>query len=285
MTTTDRFDAYLLASLPSEYPISSIPLSLKMHDAHRKELVFQQNKFLAAARERITEQPWITYIAAEKHLALLQAFETDTVSFREIADKEYFDETQTMCRTLIKESVALLDDTTQQNCIRLICIQVHYETLTEAQTILRQALNEGITSFSLFAEAPEEATKPTGCMGCLGVIAVGLVLLFAGASKGEAGAWAGMFMAFIIAVIYLLVDAPKRKKEKEEKEYHELKKARIDRYNSLRGAFLRLTHGIYASLELEESDLIKNLSHCVQIFSAVLKERRVLEDTYIRPYL
>ena len=89
MQTTDKFNDYLFAPLPEQYPIASIPWSLKMTDAHRKEVLFQQSKFLDAAAQYSAEQPWVSFIAVTKHQRLLEAYEIDTGSLHEIADKEY----------------------------------------------------------------------------------------------------------------------------------------------------------------------------------------------------
>ena len=124
MPVSDKFPDYLLAALPEEYPIGSIPLSLKMKESHRKELVFLQGKFLETAESYIQNHPQIAFIAAQKHFSLLVAFQTDTTTFREIADKEYFDRVQRDCNEIIQKVSDLLDEETKANCRNLVNIQV-----------------------------------------------------------------------------------------------------------------------------------------------------------------
>ena len=143
MPTSDKFRDYLLAALPEEYPIASIPLSLKMEDAHRKELVYQQGKFLQAADQYIHTHPWIAFIAANKHNIILIAHETSTMTFREISDKEYFDNVEQHKNSIINSIEGMLDEATMLILCRLVYLQTFNGLIKSTIKTVKAALEMG----------------------------------------------------------------------------------------------------------------------------------------------
>jgi hypothetical protein len=144
MKTSDKFLEYLQCNIPEEYPIDSIRISIDMAETHRKELVFQQFKFIQLAQEYSNDTPWIAYIAILKHKLIFEFFKTSTASFKEISDKEYFDMTQTLAEQVETNLIDKLDDLTKCYCERLSVLQVVHSSIVAAQKIVDDALQKNL---------------------------------------------------------------------------------------------------------------------------------------------
>lgn len=276
MPTIDKFPDYLLSSLPEGYPISTIPLSMTMTEAHRKELVFQQGKFLDAADRLTQEQPWIAFIAALKHLRLLESFETNTTNFRDLADKEYFDRIQLTCSQILNAASSNLDDDTKSNCEKLVHIQVLHRDISSAADTVRSALANGIRSFEPPMPAPEQNM---GCGGCLAVIAGGLVVGVLASSFSEGyGPFIGAFAVIIGGAIWAQVMKPQFDKEKADK-------ARFSTFTSLRNTYYSHANKLGARLSFDAIGMASDLTSCLARLNDFLSDLDILKDTYIKPYV
>jgi len=276
MPTIDKFRDYLLADLPEEYPISSIPLSLTMTDAHRKELVFQQSKFLGAAEKRIQEEPWIAFIAAFKHLRLLESFETNTAIFRELADKEYFDRVQHHCSEILTAATLNLDDETKVNCERLVNIQLLSKDIFSADKAVKRALSNGIRAFEPPMPAPEQVL---GFGGCLVVIVCSIIVgvIASSASEDMGGIIAGVVL-ILGCGIWAQIMKPIWNKEK-------AKNSRYKVFESLRNQYYTHAKALKLDLSFDVEAMALDLVTCDTYLSSFLSDLEILKDTYIKPYV
>jgi len=276
MPTIDKFRDYLLADLPEEYPISSIPMSLTMTDAHRKELIFQQSKFLGAAEKRIEEQPWVAFLGAAKHLRLLDYFETNTTNFRELADKEYFDKVQHKCSEILAAASSSLDEETKSNCEKLVHIQVLHRDIASAAEAVKNALSNRIRSFEPPMSAPEQTP---GCGGCLVVIVGGILVgAVASAASEDMGPFIGAFALIVGGGIWAQIMKPKWDKEKADK-------ARYKVFESFRSAYYLHANKLKTDLSFPVESLASDLSTCATHLDNFLSDLEILKDTYIKPYV
>lgn len=247
-----------------------------MTDAHRKELVFQQSKFLEGAEGHVQEQPWIAFIAALKHIRLLESFQTDTSTFREISDKEYFDGVQHRCLQTLNKSSSLLDGDTKQHCEKLVHIQVFHDDIIAAIDAVTKALALGIRAFEPPMEAPVESF---GCGGCLLVI-VGAILAGAVAASAseEAAGIGGVVALFVGAAIWSSIMSPKWEKEKKEKKVY-------TQITSSRSLYYAHVAKFKDLLSFDASAMALDLAMCHAHLASYLSDLKILEDTYIDPYV
>jgi hypothetical protein len=261
MTTGQKYKDYLTSRLPDEYPISSIPLSLKMTEAHRKELIFNQNVFLDVADSQLNEMPWISAIAAIKHLKMQEIYDTNTSTFREFHEKEYFDNVQNKCLNIFKKTDELLDSKTKENCVRIVALQTHFYEIIKTIDVLNDALQCGIETF----EPP--MNQPNMLFGFL------IVILITALPMVIFGQEAVVFCLFLFIVTFLvlcLIYKPKNEK--------------YIIFNTLRQSYYSITSNYSSSLEIDPSKLALNLKESIEIFKSLVDELNILTDTYINPY-
>lgn len=96
------FKQYILATFSDDYPIErdkifkrslvNNPIStlFDQNTNLKKEIIFQQSKFLEIAQNYLDTNPQITFVAVQKHSYLLDCINLDSASFDNISDKEYF---------------------------------------------------------------------------------------------------------------------------------------------------------------------------------------------------
>jgi len=286
MQTSEEFKDYLLALLPEEYPISSIPLSLTMTEAHRKELIFQQSKFLEVAQSHIESHPWLSYLAALKHVRMLEANETHSTTFREFSDKEYFDRVQAHCASILNTSKSLLDETTQRNCDRIIHIQCLHADIAATADAVTSAIANGIDAFEPPRDAPIQNVGWVGCF-TVALLAIGIAIIgFAihAIQKAEKGhlEYIAYFIAYLL-VLYLGASglaallSPQGQKEEEEKRLYDL-------FNRLREKYYNYSSSLRDSLLFNSEALARDLPKTKQVITGFSEELDVLIQTYILPY-
>lgn len=285
MPTIDKFSAYLLAALPTEYPISSIPLSLKMEDAHRKELVFQQAKFLEEAEALTENKPWLSFIAAIKHLLLLEFYKTDTTTFREISDKEYFDRVQTKAQKILGATKEL-DQETKDNCSRLVAIQLFYTNIQKALDAVRKALSLGFYLFDPPINEPKRSTYIQALF--IGVCLLIFITFWTCVYVNEnIPSMSGILDKFTgIALVELIIGVgaggwviiPLWKKDDDKWNTYET-------FRTLREDYYFNAKAFASAFDFDATEMAKNLKLCAERLEAIIQKRKILADHYIVPYV
>jgi hypothetical protein len=106
------FLRYLMCDLPLGYPLKSPISKLLVPNptmAARRELLYQQDKFLDVANKFLPTHPWISYIAAIKHEAVLVIIPNYASQLVDIADVHFFTELQQKAKELQETSRAAID--------------------------------------------------------------------------------------------------------------------------------------------------------------------------------
>jgi hypothetical protein len=275
MSDPIRFKAYLRAALPDEYPVDGVPLSLKMGDAQRKEILFQQGKLLEMAEAQLSAAPWLTYLAALKHDQLFEAFGIGSTVFHELQDKEYFSTVEAVSRRLLSNSDPGLDEETKQHLRRLVAIQVYFSDISACQTVVENALAQGITAF----EPPmEEIGQMAGCRGCLSIIGASiLTTLVLGWIDRDARGF-GLLILVVGGFIWGRKMSPIWEKEKEYKE-------RMKAFNKLRDQYYLHANRFETDLGWDSREGAKDLAQAAEFLKSLQSERIQLQDHYIEPYL
>lgn len=275
MLPPDRFNAYVFAALPDEYPVSGVPLSLKMGDAHRKEVVFQQGKLLEVAETYLETAPWISFLASLKHTQLLSAFEIHSAVLHELLDKEYFTAVDSTAQQLVCKSVALLDADTKNNIERLVAIQVFFGDISGCSEIVSEALSKGIKAF----EPPmKPGDNTTGCGGCLLTIVAAVSCGIAAAIVNPEWSGIGVFALLIGGFIWASIMNPKWEKEKA---YN----AELKAFNKLREQYYENASRFEVPLKWNAKEAASDLPTALQSLSSFISERKILQDHYVKPYI
>ena len=264
MSDPIRLKAYLLAALPEEYPIDGVPLSLKMGDAQRKEILFQQGKLLEMAEAQLPVAPWLSYLAALKHDQLLEAFGISSTVFHELQDKEYFSTVEAASNRLLSGSDSSLDQEAKQNLSRLVAIQVYFSDISACQTAVRSALAQGITSL-------EPPMADTGCRGCLSIIGASiLTTLVLRLIDDDAGRF-GLVILFVGGIVWGIKMNPQWEKQKV--------------FNKLRNKYYLHANRFEADLGWDSRKGATDLVQTAEFLESLLSERIHLQDHYVEPYL
>jgi hypothetical protein len=143
------FLAFLTCELPYGYPFDppltpqSLPL---LKERHRKQLVIQQAAFFDAAKEWAATHPWLAYLAALKHEAILDFIPVATTPFVNVTDQKYFNTYQEHWRSLRQESKAAIEDGVAFFCERLVGLQREAALIDEVEKNLRVAVTNGFTA-------------------------------------------------------------------------------------------------------------------------------------------
>ena len=271
MSTLSMFKKYLLATLPEEYPIASIPLSMKMRSAHKKELIFQQTKFLDMAEGLIGTSPWVTYVASKKYLLLIERLKIDSGTYSEIAEKEYFHQSISRCENVLSNSRAMLADDIKQYCDRLVALQMcGFRTKNELKPVLVSLLNHGIK----FIEPPMAKPKhgPWGCITVIpGIICA--IPVFAISQSPYL-----VLTAFIVpSVVTCCIIWGRYKIDRDKNDLYEV-------FQELSGKYNKIPDAYFNQLGLKRVDLARDVKYALDIANYIMKERAELENNYIHPY-
>jgi len=277
MPSNEQFVSYLLAALPEEYPIAGIPLSFKMEDAHRKEVVFQQGKLLEIAGQFLENAPWVSLLASMKHRCVLEAFEIHSASFHEIADKEYFANVELAADDLVASSASRCDSDTRQEIERLLNIQACFPEICLCLQTVNEALQHGIRSF----EPPKELTESRLGPGGWSVVIVGSLLVGIVASL-FAENWSPGGAITIVAITALLIHMAlmyplEERNKKVNKE--------ITFFNELRDTFYASATKIKDRLQWHPLAAAENLVFAAEHLRQMISDREDHEQRLVKPFV
>ena len=164
-SATTSFVAYLTCGLPFGYP-SEPPITPQfletLRERQRKELVLQQAAFYETANAFAGQCPWIAYIAALKHEAVLAAIPIELPQFVQVTDQKIFNDCHLNWRRLRNESRPAIEDGIAFFCERLIQLQREAWKIDGLENTLRSALAAGFTALLPLDETPPELPKGLG---------------------------------------------------------------------------------------------------------------------------
>jgi hypothetical protein len=157
------FLTYLTCELPHGYPFDppltpqSIPL---LKERHRKMLVVQQAAFFETAQSLSATQPWLVYLAALKHDAILSFVPIETTPFVNVTDQKYFNTCQENWRSLRHEIRKAVDDGISFFCERLVSLQREAALIDEVEKNLGVAMTKGFTALLPITLEPPAGASP-----------------------------------------------------------------------------------------------------------------------------
>ena len=144
-----NFPTYLTCDLPAGYPFDTpfwLPQPVVLKESVRRELVRQQATFLEVAEQVVGTHPWLAYLAALKHEAVIALTPIESIPFIEIAEQKFYNDTRQRWRQVKREARAGLDEPTAFFCERLILLQREGLKIDEAVTRMEAAINAGFTA-------------------------------------------------------------------------------------------------------------------------------------------
>lgn len=291
MIDADKFKIYIYSSLPDEYPIDDVNLSLNMTSDHRKELMFQQNKFLQRALSILERLPWISFIAAFKHKVLLNFFNTDSATFSEIVDKEYFDNLQTLCNKLIQDSSLLIQEELRGNCERLVFLQVVNSHIVKSIEAVQGALDLGYTYFEPCATEPAKYSRNNfGQVPTTIAVLLYVYYLIAYVSEGDSDkSVSRVGMATVILLVSTIAIQFFYKKriaiefKKEAESIFEIEKYK--NYLTFRSIYFENITPLESLLNFDSKTYSKDLKKCLFELKKLLTEKDTLQGHLLIQYL
>jgi hypothetical protein len=272
MVSQEFFSDYLKASLPEEYPKGTVSLSFHMRDTEAKEFIYQQAQILERAKGFLPEAPYVAYIAALKHAALLSIVKIDTASFGQISDKEYFDRVNRDYEDLAEAAKSQLDETTEWNCSELVALQCVAAKLSGAINILKQAISLGFSAFN--EEPPEPQVSPSdfGCMIFIVAIVGICVSLFVGVQVNAMMGISLFLMA--LAIIIGAINFLNKKATPQQK--------RFEAFFDLRSRFEKDVEGILPLLYDNQSVVFEDLEGGLELLEGLQNSRTESEEAYLK---
>ncbi len=200
-----RFGTYLEQSI-ERYPISRIPLSPRMGQDKRKELIFQHKLFLDVAHDFVETKPWVAYFAAVKHLRVLDAKNVNTATFNDLRDKQFATEVTSAAESLRDSTAQLLDKETISCLEELGILQELSPLLPAAQNSLSELTSSPLHPAAVAAFKGEN--PPSGCTTVLisfGAM-IGVSFLFAlVSSDSSSSSDAAAFIAAGVMLVGLFI--------------------------------------------------------------------------------
>jgi hypothetical protein len=274
---------YLMCDLPLGYPLKTSITKLLDSSmmSTRRELLHQQAGFLDFAKRYIDAQPWIAYLAAVKHEAVLVTIPTYAPQLVDIVDQLFFGELQQKCKDLRAAARAAIDEPTALTCERLVLLQSEAPQIEDALKNVNGALEAGFTAVEPLPLPPPEPLPAQRVLPYF--VTAGIVcLIVGGVIPPEYG---GMAWALLGLIVTGVVAARVMGKEK----------ARVKAEGNRFGTYL--IHESYYSLckksvalvlalpfEIRKSALT-NLAPCKTALEALPPEREAMEAAYIRPFV
>jgi hypothetical protein len=247
----------------------------------RRELLHQQSRFIDFAKPYLATHPWIAYLAAVKHEAVLVTIPTYDSQLVDMVDKLFFRDLQQKCRELRKASRAAIDEPTAQMCDRLILLQSEAIQIEDARKYITGAIQAGFTAVEpLPPSRPEPAHEPTLRPY---FIAAGVACLVVGAvipadDGGMAWALAGLVVTAIVGARVIKKERTRVHAENAKFKAHLLHEHYFARCRKSVALVLALP------FETRKSALV-NLPPCLAALEALPPEREVLEAKYITPFI
>lgn len=275
---------YLTCDLPLGYPLKtpiSKLLSPPQQSASRRELLHQQSRFLDFASQFLPTHPWIAYLAAIKHEAVLVAIPTYASQLVDIVDITFFHDLQRKNRDLRDASRAAMDEATASTCDRIILLQCEAAQIEDAQKYITGAIQAGYTAVEPLPPPPPEPLPAHRLLpnfivigaACLAVSAM-IPLVYGGVAWGLAGA---------AATWYFGAQVFKKEEARFEAEMVRYKASLVfENYHEL----CRRSVAPILALPLEtRKSALGNLPPCLAALEALQPEREDLEARFIRPFV
>lgn len=264
---TDELKAYLFSLLPDEYPIKDVPLSLSMDDAHKKELVFQQSRFLDEVEESCPDCPELQLLASLKHEHTLRVLRISSASFKEIQDKEYLKEVSLKADSIASDARKNLDPRLVEAVEKLALLQALYSSLVKVRDICENAISRGFERFEPPVQSPgDDPTTELGCGCLLIIVGVGLSALLL-----------GPFLAVILAGIGLVILITIFLVNKGKMDDYEKRKRKYDKFCELRNKFYQESEKIWGSFGFIKATSPLNLHDLINDIDSLTNQREELE--------
>jgi len=275
---------YLKCDLPLGYPLK-IPitrlLDTSLSLSSRRELLHQQDRFLDFSRQFLGAQPWLTYLAAIKHDAVLVTIPTYASQLVDIVDQYFFNELQQKCKELREASRAAIDETTAQTCERLVLLQSEAPQIEDAIQNVTGAIQAGFNAVEPLPLPPPEPVPARRTLPWF--ISAGAASLVIGAIippefGGMAWALAGLIVTGVVATRVM-----GKEKVRVNAEGARFKAYMIhESYHALCRKSIALVLAL--PFEIRKSALV-NLPPCLAALRALPPERDAMEAAYITPFL
>ena len=183
------FLSYLVCDLPTGYafevplqPSSQIPLK----EQQRRLLINQQVAFFDTAGAYATTHPWIGYLAALKHEALLEIIKFEATPFVGILDQKFFNDSQLAWKNLLKTSYAAMEMAVANNCTRLILLQRESLKIADSEKKFQAAVAAGFTALE---PAPPKPPEPEENFSTQLIAALGINKARIAEAKAKVKAW------------------------------------------------------------------------------------------------
>jgi hypothetical protein len=272
---------YLTCDLPLGYPLKTPIarlLSPTLPLSSRRELLHQQSRFLDLAKQFLGTQPWIAYLAAIKHEAVLVTIPTYASQLVDIVDQFFFRDLQQKCKELREASLAAIDGTTADDCDRLILLQCEAAQIDDATKNVSAAIQAGFTAVEPLPPAPPESSPARASLPHFIVIGVACIVIGAVIPPYEGGmAWG---LAGLIVTAIFAARAIKKEKARVHAEGAKFKAYMIhESYHALCRKSVALVLAL--PFETRKSALV-NLPPCLTALKALPPEREALEARYVR---
>jgi len=279
-----NFLRYLTCDLPLGYPLKTPVTRLLMPTltiSSRRELLHQQSQFLDWAKPFLGTHPWIAYLAAIKHEAVLVTIPTYASQLVDVVDIVFFTDLQQKCRQLREAAHAAIDQPTAQDCDRLVLLQSEAAQIEDATKNFNAALKAGFTAVEPLPPALPEPEPDHGSLPYF--IAGGVACLIVGAIIPPH--YGGMAWGLMGAVITGIVGTPVVKREKS-RVNPESEKFRAHLLHENYFSLCRKSVALVLALPFDtRKAALVNLPQCLTALEALHPEREALEARYIKPFV
>jgi len=283
-TAQHDFLHYLLCDLPLGYPLKTPItklLSPELALSSRRELMLQQDRLLDYARTYLNTQPWIAYIAAVKHEAVLVAIPTYPSNFVDVVDQFFFKDLQQKYTALREAAHATIDEATAQTCERLVLLQSEALQIEEATKSVKAALAAGFKGVEPLPPPPPEPSP--GPQSIPWFVAAGLACIVIGAIIPPY--YGGMAWALVGVIVTAIIAARVVGKERGRVQ---AEGARFKAYLIHEGYYTLCRKSVILVLALpfeKRKSALVDLSPCLTALEALPPERDAIEAQYIRPFV
>jgi hypothetical protein len=275
---------YLTCDLPLGYPLKT-PITRLLTPtltlSSRRELLHQQSRFLDFAKQFLGTHPWISYLAAIKHEAVLVTIPTYPSQLVDIVDQLFFSALQQKYKELREASRAAINEETAGTCDRLVLLQSEAAQIEAARKNVSAAIQAGFTAVEPLPSAPPEPLPEHRLLPYF--IAAGAACLVIGAviptyAGGMVWGLAGLAVTWIVGARVM-----KKEKARVNAESARFKAYMIhESYLALCRKSVRLVLAL--PFETRKSAMV-NLPPCLTALEALPPEREALEAGYIRPFV
>jgi len=272
---------YLMCDLPLGYPLKTPItrlLSPTLTLSSRRELLHQQSRFLDLAKPFLGTHPWIAYLAAIKHEAVLVTIPTYASQLVDIVDQFFFRDLQQKCKELREASRAAIDEATADNCERLILLQCEAAQIDDATKNVSAAIQAGFTAVEPLPPPPPEPEpehKSLPYFIVCGVVCIVIGALIPPYDGGMAWGLVGLIVTGIFGARVI----------KKEKARVRAEGAKFKAYlmHESYYALCRKSVALVLALPFEtRKSALVNLPPCLTALQALLPEREALEARYLR---